>query len=139
MQAGGIHRGVGEAECCDEQEYCHSCRTEGEKLTASDTVDENHGDDHRNERCERADHGDVKRLLFRESHGTPQAGIVVENHVDAAELLGESHEDANPDNLLQTESASEQIGKLRRGLVADGFADLTYLILRILRAIDALE
>lgn len=60
---------------------------------------------HANKRCsdvdQRSDGGDGKRVLFAEAYGAPQRVRIVENDVDASELIEDHEADSRPNHWFQ--------------------------------------
>ena len=71
---------------------------------ATEAVDQEDGDDGDGDVGDRGDDADEERVGLRESDGLPQRRRVVEDHVDADELLEDRQDDADPDDGLEAEA-----------------------------------
>ena len=108
-----------------------ACEQDG---SAADPVHEGDGHERHQDVGDGGGHGDRERILFLEAHGLPQGGGVVEDHVDADELLQHGEDDADPDHRLQAKGVAAQGALLAGELVLlDGLLDLAQVTLGVRR------
>ena len=128
-------RGTGEAavgtrvheayrECAECDGHAHA--TDEQERLASNLVDKHDGGDGHDEVDGARDDAREKGVALAESHALPEHGAVVEDDVDAHQLLQDGKAKARPENRGDTLLAAnhfEQVAELGRFLVAEGLVN----------------
>ena len=104
-----VERRVAENEGEDAQRYRHAGGPDEQQRTAAHVIDQSDRHEVRHDVHDAGDHRDDEGVLFGEADGVPQDRGIIEDHVDADELLEDREPDPYPHDRKEAHHGSAQV------------------------------